>query len=306
MQTIISGSIAYDTIYDFPEHFADTLKSESLDYLNLTFEARSMRKAFGGCAGNIALSLKALGGDPLIWAAAGQDFQPYFHFLKEHRIRTEGIGIYPDDWTAQCTITTDIKGCQLTTFLKGAAERAGDVPLKDISSADMAILAPSCKNTTLAHAKRLSENSIPFLLDLGQTTPLFTGKEYLSLLENAFATAFSDYEADLIRSMTGLNARELSLRGKTVFQTHGSQGSTVWENGEPTEIGTPLVNRVKNPVGAGDFYRGGLLWGLSQGFNNIVSAQIGSIMGAARVTGDDLHLPRLRLSYEHLWGKAPF
>lgn len=65
MSVIISGSIAYDTVFTHEGRFADTLRAEALDRLNVTLQADSMRRTYGGCAANIAYSLKQLGGDPL-------------------------------------------------------------------------------------------------------------------------------------------------------------------------------------------------------------------------------------------------
>lgn len=226
MTAIISGSVAYDTIFTFPKRFAETLKNEDIEHLNLTFEAASVKKAFGGCAANIARSLKALGGDPLIWTAVGKDIDPYLNFLRERNIRTDGITVFDDEWSAQCSITTDLNGCQLTTFHSGAMEHAGEVPFPDDPMIDIGILAPSTRRPTLIHAEAFAKHCIPFILDTGQTTPQFTAKEYLDLLEMAFATAFSDYEADMIQAMTGLDGRALSRRGKIVFHTHGDKGST--------------------------------------------------------------------------------
>lgn len=306
MAAIISGSVAYDTIFDFSDRFADSLRSEALGHLNLTFEASSMRKAFGGCAANIACSLKALGGEPLIWTAAGKDIGIYLEFFRQRGIRTDGIAIHEDEWSAQCVITTDKAGCQLTTFLCGAMERAGSAPFPDDPNVDIAILAPSTKRPMLLHAKAFAERGIPFILDPGQTTLQFSGDEYLDLLEHAFAAAFSDYEADLVREKTGLNARALSLRGKTVFQTHGARGSTVWINGEDCFIETPRIDRAVNPVGAGDYYRGGLLWGLTHGLDAVDSARLGAVMGAARVANVDIDREKAKAAYESRWDKAPF
>lgn len=58
MSVIISGSIAYDTVFTHEGRFADTLRAEALDRLNVTLQADSMRRTYGGCAANIAYSLK--------------------------------------------------------------------------------------------------------------------------------------------------------------------------------------------------------------------------------------------------------
>ena len=110
MSVIISGSVAYDTVFTHEGRFADAIRPYALDCLNLTFQACGMRRTFGGCAGNIAWSLKQLGGDPLIWSAMGCDAGPFLEHFRRTGIRTDGITVMPDAWSAQCVITTDSTG----------------------------------------------------------------------------------------------------------------------------------------------------------------------------------------------------
>ena len=77
MRTLICGSIAYDTIMVFQDHFKHHILPEKIHVLNVAFLVPEMRREFGGCAANIAYNLKMLGEDPLIMATVGDDFQPY-------------------------------------------------------------------------------------------------------------------------------------------------------------------------------------------------------------------------------------
>ena len=309
MSVIISGSVAYDTVFTHEGRFADAIRPDALDCLNLTFQACGMRRTFGGCAGNIAWSLKQLGGDPLIWSAMGRDAGPFLEHFRRSGIRTDGITVMPDEWSAQCVITTDAAGNQLTTFHSGAMAHAHAVPWPDDPGIEFGILAPSCREPLMRHADAYDAHGVPFIFDPGQTTPLYTGEELLSLALRARAVAFSDYEGALIEARTGFDAGALSLRGPVVFCTHGSRGSTVWENGVGTTVATPAAAAV-DPVGAGDAYRGGLLWGMTHGLRAVDCARLGSLMGRAKVLAAgpaySLPLDEARRQFETLWGKAPF
>ena len=68
MASIICGSIAYDTIMTFEGRFQDQILPEQIHILNVAFLVPSMRREFGGCAGNIGYNLQLLGGKPLIMA----------------------------------------------------------------------------------------------------------------------------------------------------------------------------------------------------------------------------------------------
>ena len=73
MSTLICGSIAYDTIMVFHDRFKNHILPDQIHILNVAFLVPDLRREFGGCAGNIAYTLKMLGGDPLIMATVGDD-----------------------------------------------------------------------------------------------------------------------------------------------------------------------------------------------------------------------------------------
>ncbi len=54
---IISGSLAYDRIMDFPGYFSDHILPDKIHSLNVSFQVDGMREKFGGTAGNIAYAL---------------------------------------------------------------------------------------------------------------------------------------------------------------------------------------------------------------------------------------------------------
>ena len=65
MRTLICGSVAFDSIMVFGGRFKDHILADRIHMLNVSFLVPEMRREFGGCAGNIAYSLKQLGGEPL-------------------------------------------------------------------------------------------------------------------------------------------------------------------------------------------------------------------------------------------------
>lgn len=295
MTVIISGSVAYDTVFSHKGRFADTLNGQALDRLNLTLQAASMRRTYGGCAANIAYSLKQLGGDPLVWTAVGRDASDYLLHLERQGIRTDGVTVQPDEWTAQCVITTDMDGNQLATFSPGASAHAANLPWPARETFACGILAPSVRETLLAHARAYIAHGVPFIFDPGQTTPLFSGDELLALTKAAAAVAFSDYESLMFEERTGLSPAGLSRLTGAVFCTHGARGSSVWQRGEETFVAARKVKAI-DPVGAGDAYRGGLLWAMSHGLDPVRCAIAGTFMGAAKASaaGPSYRIDRAR------------
>src|SRR6195952_3698832 len=101
MSTLICGSIAYDTIMVFGDRFKNHILPDQLHILNVAFLVPDLRREFGGCAGNIAYSLKMLGGEPLVMAAVGTDGAEYVQRLKSWGASTDYVRTVADSHTAQ-------------------------------------------------------------------------------------------------------------------------------------------------------------------------------------------------------------
>ena len=131
MASIICGSIAYDTIMTFEGRFQDQILPEQIHILNVAFLVPSMRREFGGCAGNIGYNLQLLGGKPLIMATVGADADPYLSHFERLGISRQFIKKLDQAFTAQAMITTDLANNQITAFHPGAmndshTNRVGD------------------------------------------------------------------------------------------------------------------------------------------------------------------------------------
>ncbi len=96
MAVLICGSLAFDSIMTFEGRFADQILPDQLHILNVSFLVPSLRRDFGGCAGNIAYSLRLLGGTPLPMATLGSDGADYLARLQRLGISTEYVREVPD------------------------------------------------------------------------------------------------------------------------------------------------------------------------------------------------------------------
>jgi adenosine kinase len=120
MDIIVSGSLAYDRIMDFPGNFSDHILPEKIHVLNVCFQVNGVKEKFGGTAGNIAYALSMMGEKPIICAAIGRDYHRYFDWFSQNGINTENIRIIEDEYTAGAYITTDRSDNQITGFNPGA------------------------------------------------------------------------------------------------------------------------------------------------------------------------------------------
>jgi adenosine kinase len=283
MSALICGSFAYDTIMVFNDHFKNHILPERVHILNVSFQVPTMRREFGGCAGNIAYNLKLLGGDPLPLGAVGKDFAPYAEWLDRHGISRAHVLVCEDTYTAQAFITTDLSDNQITAFHPGAMNRSHEARIKKTNGVVLGIVAPDGREGMLSHAQEFADLKVPFIFDPGQGMPLFNGADLLGLIDKATWVTVNDYEAGMMEDRTGLSIMELASRVKAFVVTRGADGSQVYTDGRCLDIPAAKPINVTDPTGCGDAYRAGLLFGLSRKLSWEVTARIASLMGAIKI-----------------------
>ncbi len=289
---IICGSIAFDTIMVFEGHFKDHILPDQVHALSVSFLVPAMRKEFGGCAGNIAYNMRLLGGTPVPVATVGEDAGGYLARMREQGTDTTWVKVIPQTFTAQGFITTDLKDNQITAFHPGAM---GASATNDFSQAPgvWGIVAPDAKDGMFAHARRLHARGIPFIFDLGQAMPLFTGEDIEEMLKLAQVITLNDYEAHVVEQRTGRSMAAIAKTLQAAIVTRGDKGSTLLSNGTETHIEPVLATAVVDPTGCGDAYRAGLLYGLTLGWGWVENCKLASLMGALKIAerGPQNHAP---------------
>ena len=284
MAALICGSLAFDTIMTFEGRFAEQILPEQLHILNVSFLVPTLRRDFGGCAGNIAYGLKLLGGDPRPMAMLGADGAEYLARLQQLGIDTRFIGQAGDTYTAQAMIMTDRDNNQITAFHPGAmmqAHRNRRIPQD--AGVQVGIIAPDGREAMLQHAAEFVAAGIPFVFDPGQGLPMFNGDELRRFIEQASWIAVNDYEGKMLCDRTGWTLAEMSRQVRGLVVTLGAEGCEVWEQGERTEVAPVKPAQVVDPTGCGDAWRGGLLYGLEKGWPLVRCAQLGNRLGALKI-----------------------
>ena len=283
MNTLICGSVAYDTIMVFSDRFRNHILPDQLHILNVSFLVPDMRREFGGCAGNIAYSLHLLGGRPQMMATVGRDFQPYADRLDALKLPRAHVTEVPDSYTAQAFITTDLDDNQITAFHPGAMMQSHRNHVGDAANVTLGIVSPDGRDGMLQHAREFAEAGIPFVFDPGQGLPMFDGKDLDAFIDQAAYVTVNDYEAKLVEERTGQSVEALSKRVKAFVVTRGGQGSLIWADGRQIEIPPVPAHAVVDPTGCGDAYRGGLLYGIANGLDWAVTGRLASLIGALKI-----------------------
>jgi adenosine kinase len=283
MSALICGSLAFDTIMSFEGRFAEQIMPEQLHILNVSFLVPTLRREFGGCAGNIAYSLTQLGGSALPMATVGNDGQDYVAHLRNKGISTEFIREIAGSYTAQAMIMTDRDNNQITAFHPGAMSHAHASEIKPRSDIKLGIISPDGRDAMLLHAAQFKAASIPFVFDPGQGLPMFNGEELTHFIDQASWVTVNDYEGRMLSERCGLNSSEISRRVQGLVVTLGAEGCEVWVDGVMTHVPPVKAAQLVDPTGCGDAFRGALLFGLERGWSLVQCCELGNRVGAHKI-----------------------
>ncbi len=285
MASLVCGSLAFDTITVFPGRFVDQIMPEQLHILNVSFLVPTLRREFGGCAGNIAYTLKLLGGEPVVLAALGNDGASYLDHLKTLGISADSVHVASDNYTAQAIIITDSTNNQITAFHPGAMMQAHEAGLPARADIKLAIIGPDGRDAMIRRASDLAAAKIPFVFDPGQGLPMFDGADLRAFITQATWVTVNDYEGRMLCERTDMSLAELSTGHlKGVIVTLGDQGCDVWEQGVRTHVPGVAAAEVVDPTGCGDAFRGALLYGLELGWPLIDCVKLGNKIGAVKIS----------------------
>ncbi|MFA6920419.1 MAG: carbohydrate kinase family protein [Gallionella sp.] len=307
MNTLICGSMAYDTIMVFKDQFKKHILPEQIHILNVAFLVPEMRREYGGCAGNIAYNLHLLGGKPLIMATVGDDFAPYAKRLEKLSIPQTHIRHVPDSFTGQAFITTDLDDNQITAFHPGAMGFSEQNKVSDAGGVTLGIVSPDGRCGMIEHAEQFVEAGVPFVFDPGQGMPMFSGDDLLRFIDQATYVTVNDYEAKLLQDKTGKTLKEIAQSVQALIVTLGADGSMIYTEGREIAIPTPKPAAVIDPTGCGDAYRAGLMYGIQHGWAWETTGRLASLMGSIKIAsrGGQNHAPsrdEIKAQFLHHFG----
>ena len=277
MQILVSGSVAYDRIMDFPGKFADHILPEKIHILNVCFVVDSLKEKFGGTAGNIAYNLALLGEKPLVLAAAGKDFERYEAWLSKHGLPLSGIRYIEEELTAGAYITTDMAGNQITGFNPGAMKYPSLQQFEGLNPREtLAIVAPGNVEDMVTYSRSYKQDKIPYIFDPGQQISVLSGEQLVEMVTGSELLISNDYELEMIIQATGLGKGDLLERTKAIISTLGGDGSLLCSQEGEVAIHAAKALQVVDPTGAGDAYRAGLIKGSVMGKELADAARMGT------------------------------
>ena len=312
MEFVITGSVAYDYLMRFPGRFRDHILPDQLDSLSVSFLADSMRRERGGVAANVAYTMKLLGGDPVILATVGHDFTDYRLWLEEQDLRTDQIIEIKDELTATFFVSTDLDQNQIANFYTGAMGYARHYSLesRQLSNAGLVLISPNDPEAMLNYAQECKRLSIPFAFDPSQQLARLDGDNLRQSVPGAAYLLCNEYELAMILNKTGWSQEELIGMVDALVLTLGKKGSVIYTDGVEIPIAIAPPQRIDDPTGAGDAYRGGFFAARSVDLPWEVCGRVGALCSSYALENIGTTTHRFTVAefinrYEQVFGQEP-
>ncbi len=275
---IVSGSLAYDRIMNFPGYFSEHILPEKIHMLNVSFQVDGIKEKFGGTAGNIAYALSLLGEHPIVSGTIGLDYHRYFEWLANNGIATNNIKIIENEFTASAYITTDRADNQITGFHPGAMKYPTSLDFDKLNPKEtIVIVSPGNLDDMLSYPRLCKARGFDYIFGPGQSLPMLEAGNLTQAIEGCRILIANDYELELIISKTGLKKEALLKLANIIIVTQGELGSLVSTPDDEIKIPAVIPKKAVDPTGAGDAYRGGLISGLVREKSIKDCAKMGSV-----------------------------
>ncbi len=282
-EVVVTGSLAYDFIMDFPGDFRDHIMPDKVHVLSISFLVEKMKKQRGGVAGNIAYSLALLRQPCSLLATAGaDDFDAYRAYLEGIGVDTGPVIGVPDEMTASCFITADMKNNTVIGFYAGAMSRSDLTTFHDLNAAaiKVALIGPTVPEAIERFPKECRDLGIPFVYMPCWQTTVMDGPALAAGIPGASVVLGSDYEFAVMVEKTGLSEERMLDQlapGGVLIKTLGGEGSVIRTREATYEIPIAAAREVVDPTGGGDAYCAGLLTGMVRGWSWEVTGRVAAL-----------------------------
>jgi len=278
---LVTGSLAFDQIMNFPGRFCDAIMPDKIHMINLSFLTDSLSKNFGGTAGNIAYNLSLLEAKTAVLASSGKDFLAYKNFLDKVGVNTAYIKECADLFTANYFVVVDRRDNQIGGFYSGAMVKDKDLSINSVKEKiNLVIISPTDPQAMINFAKQSKEKNIPYVFDPGMQLPRLSNNQLEQGIKNAEILIGNDYEMALIQKRLNLTAEQILKKVRILITTLAEKGSII---NNKIKIGIAKPEKIIDPVGAGDAYRAGFTAGYLKGLDLETCGQIGATVACYAV-----------------------
>ena len=312
MTVVATGSVAFDYILTFKGRFGDHIVPGKTHIINLSFLVDTMEKRRGGVAGNYAYTLALLGHPAAVLATAGQDGAEYKDWLESLGVDCGGLHLLPDEYTATGFSTHDLDDNHIWGYYGGAMWKAATLGLADtVPDPEAVIVGPNAPEAMFRLVRECREAGVRWVFDPAHQLPHMSAEDLEEGSRGAWIVIGNDYELELIRQRTGRDEAALLELAQMVVTTLGREGSRIATRDGTFEIPPAPARKEVDPVGAGDAYRAGLVFGLLSGGGVDRAGRIGSLAAtfAVEQTGTAEHhytKDEFAARYQEVYGERPW
>jgi adenosine kinase len=127
------------------------------------------------------------------------------------------------------------------------------------------------------YAEECRTLKIPFIWDPGQQCARMSGAELRDGLIGAAIVICNDYELELLRQKTSFGEDTMLEHVGALVVTKGENGCSIYSARGREDVTAVEPDRIVDPTGVGDAFRGGFLKGLAAGADFRVCAQLGAV-----------------------------
>jgi adenosine kinase len=262
MNIVIAGSIAFDYLMTFPGHFQEHILPDQIDRISLSFLVDRLTRLPGGVAANIAYTLALLGERPKIMATVGPDYSEHAEWLADRGVDVSLLKTIPELFTASFFVNTDLANAQIASFYPGAMQRAKDLSFKQLESKpDLAVISPNEPGAMVAYCQECADLNIDYFYDPSQQIVRLSAQDLIEGISSAKALFCNDYEFGLITEKTGHNVESILNSLDFIVITKGELGTDLITTHGTVRIPAVITEKIVDPTGVGDSFRGGFLKG---------------------------------------------
>ena len=279
MKLIVTGSIAFDYLMSFPGKFTEHFLPEHMHRLSLSFLVDSMDKRRGGCGPNIAYTIALLGERPYLMATAGQDFADYKAWMDAVNVDTSLVKVVEGKFCASFFCSTDQHSNQIASFYTGAMANAAELSMRTVPGIKdaLVIISPNDPEAMVQYAEECAAMGVKYIWDPGQQCARMDGAQLAQGATRAYMVIVNDYEMELLRQKAQLNEADIVSRVPVLVVTRGENGCRIYTRDGSEDVNAVPPQRIEDPTGVGDAFRGGFMKGLAMGAPYKVCAQLGSV-----------------------------
>lgn len=277
MSLLVSWSIAYDYIMNFPDVFSRYILPDHLDKLSVNFNIDRLHRQVWWAGHNIAYNLALLWEKALLMGAVWSDFSaPSFH--TDH-IDYRYTRVSKSFWTPSAHIITDEANNQITAFYPWASYEATQQFVRDVQEhISLAIVSPNNPVAMLQHLLECKELGIRVIFDPGQPLSAFNRIQLRQALEACTYLIVNEYELWLLCRLAELSEDDLLDYVDAYVVTLGEHGSRYVDRASSFVVDAVATDVVVDPTGAGDAFRAGVLRWLYYDKDWRFAMSLGSVM----------------------------